>query len=342
MKTCFASGLRLVFKFFLLITAITASAQSRITLVGSGSNLPSPVFAIWIDQFNKLDPGIQVRYLALGTEESLRQISAGTGDFGAGEVPLTEQLSRTYKNALVAIPSVPVGVVPIYNLPGQPELRFTGELMAEIFLGSVKNWNDARIARLNPHEKLPDLPIAVIHRTPGKGSNFILTDFLSKTSSEFRARVGKSASPKWPLGAAVNRGEDMVDKVQATSGAFGYVEEYFAVHAGVGRGAVQNASGEFVLASVSSISAACDNLKSIPKNFAASLANASAAHAYPITSFSWIYLPVSNPNPERRQALAKFLDWVLGTGQDVARDHGYAILPAEVAGKARESVAQLQ
>ncbi|PYY08515.1 MAG: hypothetical protein DMG69_14900 [Acidobacteria bacterium] len=187
----------------------------------------------------------------------MKQVSEGCGDFGGGEVPLTREQTRSAKVTLGQIPTVLVGIVPIYNLAGGPELNFSGELLANIFLGNIKSWKDPRIAKLNPGITLPDLPIAIVHRTPGRGSNYIFSDFLSKTSSEFRSKIGKSPSPKWRLGADPNRGEDMVEKVAATAGAIGYVEVDFARRSDIGYGKVQNAAGHFIKATSASIAAAC-------------------------------------------------------------------------------------
>jgi len=176
------------------------AAQERIVIVGSGSNVPVHLYQAWTREFNAANERVQVRYLPLGTSQSVRQISQGIGDFGGGEILLTDAEMHGSKISLLAIPVVLVGLVPIYNLPGNPELNFSGDLLAQIYLGIVKNWKDPRIVKLNPKVELPDLPIRVVHRSPGKGSNYIFTAFLSKTSSQFRTEVGKSPSPHWPLG----------------------------------------------------------------------------------------------------------------------------------------------
>jgi phosphate transport system substrate-binding protein len=317
----------------------TAQAQDKIMLVGSGSNVPLRLYQAWIDEFNKKDPGVQVQYLALGTSQSIKQVSGGSGDFGGGEIPLSNEQMRGGKVKLAQIPTVLVGIVPVYNLPAKPDLDFSGELLAQIYLGVVKNWKDPKIAELNPDVKLPDLPIHVVHRSAGKGSNYIFTDFLSKTSSDFRNRVGKSASPKWPLGADANRGEDMVEKVASIRGAIGYVEVNFVRNAAIGYGRVQNAAGHFVRATPESIDAACRaGTKSSPGNLQVSITNASGKESYPISSFTWIYVPVSGISPVRRHALKAFLEWSLRDGQRIAKDMGYATLPDKVHADARSAV----
>lgn len=334
----------LVTSWFIALSLLVApvKAQNRVSIVGSGSNVPSHLYAAWIDEFNKKNANIQVRYLSMSTVEGIRQISEGSGDFAAGEIPLIQEQMHGPKVSLAQVPTVLVGIVPIYKLPGNPELNFSGRVLAQIYLGTIKNWKDPRIAKLNPGAGMPDLPIEVVHRTGGKGSNYIFTDFLSKASPDFRSQVGKDASPKWPLGAEANRGEDMVEKVGSTPGAIGYVELNFARRSDIGYGNVQNAAGRFVRAAPASITAACVALqKSIPKDFGISLTNAPGKESYPISSFTWLYIPSSGAATERSRALGQFLNWALEQGQVMAQGMGYAILPAGVLSKARRAVGAL-
>jgi phosphate transport system substrate-binding protein len=187
--------------------------------------------------------------------------------------------------------------------------------------------------------ELPDLPIAVVHRSSGKGSNYILTDFLSKTSAEWKSRIGKSASPSWPLGIETNRSEDMVTKVSTTPGAIGYVELNYAKRKDIGYGSVQNAAGRFVRATPASIAAACAaNEKNVQADFALSLTNAEGKESYPLVSFTRIYVATSGMDPARRQALKEFWNWALTDGQETASSLGYTVLPAGIATKARETL----
>lgn len=323
----------------LFLFAAPNVTQSKISLVGSGSNVPINLYTAWTDEFNKKNTSIQVRYLSMSTMEGIRQISEGSGDFAAGEVPLSHEQMHGGKVTLMQIPMVLVGIVPVYNLPGTPDLYFSGEVLAEIYLGKVKNWKDPRIAKLNPGANLPDLAIQVVHRTPGKGSNYIFTDFLSKASPEFRNEVGKSPSPKWPVGTDANRGEDMVEKVGTTPGAIGYVELNFARRSDIGYGSVQNSSGRFVRATPETITSACMALeKSIPVDFGVSMTEAPGKESYPIASFTWIYVPASGAQAERSRAVKEFLTWGLADGQNMARSMGYATLPSAVLAKAKSTL----
>jgi phosphate transport system substrate-binding protein len=320
-----------------------AVAQDTIVLVGSGSNVPLYLYDAWTREFNQHNTGVQVRYLPLGTAEGIKQISHGVGDFGGGEVPLSDEQIHGAGIRLISLPAVLVGIVPVYNLPGNPQLNFSGELLGEIYLGSVRNWQDSRIAKLNPGVTLPNLPLKVVHRSPGKGSNYIFTDFLSKTNSQFRAQVGKSPSPRWPLGTDAERGQDMVQAIAETAGSIGYVEASFARVSGIGYGRVQNASGIFVNATPASISGACAALEhSMPDDFRLDMTNAPGADSYPLASFSWIYVPASGIAAARRKALTDFLNWSLADGQKIAAKIGYAPLPDDIVAKARAAVRSLR
>jgi phosphate transport system substrate-binding protein len=315
-------------------------AQDNVVfLVGSGSNVPAPLFDKWAEAYNERKFSTQLRYLPIGTNEGIEEISHGSGDFGAGEVPLTaEQRAR---GKLTEVPSILIGIVPVYNLPQlHAELRFSGELLAEVFLGRVKTWSAPEVARLNPGVKLPDLPIRVVYRPAGKGSNYVFTDFLSKTSARFRAQIGVSPSPHWPVGVPAERNSDVIDKVKEATGSIGYVEYQYAARAGVPYGLVQNASGRFVKASPDSITAACTSVEA-PQwdKFAASLTNASGAESYPIASFTFLYLRTASHDPQRRAALDDLLNWIFDDGELLAHQEGYSELPPALLHKVKTRVA---
>jgi phosphate transport system substrate-binding protein len=301
-------------------------AQDQITLVGSGGSSPVPVFRGWAAEFSKQKPGIKMEYLVLGTSNSIDQISRGSGDFGAGDTALTPE--QRAKGSLVEFPVMLIGVVPIYNLPGPPqELKFSGEVLAAIYLGHIKNWNAPQIAKLNPGATLPDVPIKVVYRTAGKGTSFIFTDFLSKASPRFREQVGASIAPHWPVGSATERSSDMADRVKSEPGSIGYVELQYARDNNIPFGLVQNAAGKFVKASAETMSAACSAIEAPQWNkFSTSLTNAPGANSYPITSFSWIYIRTSAENARRRAALFDLLNWTYSRGQQMMLS-GYAALP---------------
>src|SRR5580700_8645679 len=257
--------------FVVMLCAIATSAQNSIVLVGSGSSVPAPLYNRWTQEYHKSTA--QMRYLPIGTGEGIKQISHGAGDFAAGEAQLTEKERK--EDGLVELPVVLIGIVPIYNLPDvHQELRLSGEVLAGIFLGDVKVWNALQIAKLNPGMDLPSLPIQVVNRPAGKGSNYVFTEFLSKASAKFRAEVGTTPSPKWPVGTPAERSSDMADKVKNNPGSIGFVEYQYAVKGNISYAAVLNAAGKFVKVSEKSIVAACEAAEA-PRwtNFSASLTN---------------------------------------------------------------------
>lgn len=344
-----SSGHKFVVCLLLLISALFcglgANCQSAIAVVGSGSNLPTPLYSHWTEEYNKLGSKVQVRYLSTGTVKGMEDISRGVGDFAAGEVPMNdEQLSAAHTHIL-QVPTVLVAIVPIYHVPGvQGNLHFSGPLLADIFLGEIKHWDDPKIKELNPSQSLPHLEISIVHRTEGKGSNYIFTDFLSKTSPKWRSQIGKTPSPAWPSGASASRGEDMMEKVKNTSGAIGYVELGFTEQDhSVGVGLVENAAGKFINATQASIAAAYHGAeKSIPADFRASLTNAPGPGSYPIISFTWLYIPESSSDPQRTKALVSFVEWALTTGQESAENHGYTPLPSSLTAKVLAKVHTVQ
>ena len=210
----------------------------------------------------------------------------------------------------------------------QGELHFSGELLAEIFLGQIKNWNSPAIAKLNPKVSLPDLPIKVVHRPAGKGSNYVFTEFLSKSSTRFKSEIGTSPSPKRPVGDSAERSADMADKVKGQSGAIGYVEAQYAIKAQILYGSVLNEAGHYIKGNDKSITAACKAVESPGwDRFSASLVNAPGADSYPITSFTWFYLRTKGGDPGRVSAMHDLLGWMYTEGQAIADREGYSELP---------------
>ncbi|MBZ5528142.1 MAG: phosphate ABC transporter substrate-binding protein PstS [Acidobacteriia bacterium] len=319
------------------------AAQEAVSLAGSGSNLAGSLYFAWTAQFEKLHPAVKVRYLPLGTSASIKEIREGKGDFGGGEIPLTASQKHSGTSSLTQFPTILVAIAPIYKLPGNPELRFSGELLAKIYLGIIRNWKDPLIARLNPDVSLPNLPITVVHLSGVKGSNYILADFLSKTSPDWKSRIGKTASPDWPVGLEINRSEAMVTKVSATPGAIGYVEFAYAKSKNVGYASVQNAAGLFVKPTPAAIAAACTaSDKYIPEDLGASLTNAPGKESYPLASFTWIYVPAQGLDPARSRALKDFWIWTLADGQEIATSLGFTPLPPAIASRSKQALLSIK
>jgi phosphate transport system substrate-binding protein len=315
----------------MLVPAITP-AQDSTTLVVTGSSMPEPLYQVWNDTYHKQMPSVQIRYLPGGTADSIHNVLAGTGDFGGGDAPIPEKELHASGSNILELPTVLIGIVVVYNFPGaRGEMKFTGPVLASIFLGKIKNWNDPAIAKLNPGLALPDLPIQVLHRTEGKGSNYIFSDYLSKVSPEFLATAGRGESPKWPVGASFKRSQDLLEKAKVTPGAIGYTELNLAAKSGLHIASVKNAAGEFVAPSTKSIAAAATATGSkINGDFGVSLTNAPGKDSYPISSFTWFYVPTTSKDPQRSRAIADYLHWAYTSGQHLAQEEGYAPLPEDV------------
>jgi len=316
-----------------------AQAPTSMVLVTTGSSLPEPLYLAWGDEYHKRRPDVQIRYLPEGTGESSREILAGVGDMGGGDAPTPEKELKSTAVPVLELPSVLIGIVIVYNVPGVTgELRLSGPVLADVFLGKTKLWSDSAIVKLNPTLSLPAKPIQVIHRTEGKGSNYILSDYLCKVSPEFLVKLGRGESPKWPVGMSAGRSVDMSEKVRATPWSIGYTELNLAERASLRKARIRNAAGEFVMPTTESIAAAASESK-LKSDFRVSLTNAPGKASYPISSFTWLYVPVKAKDPERGRAVAEYLKWIYGDGQSVARDRGYATLPKDVLAKVTASAA---
>jgi len=231
----------------LTILSADSLAQTQMVLVTTGSTMPQPLYVLWGDEYHKLHPETQLRYLPVGTGESAKNILSGAGDLGGGDAPIPEEQLKGAAHPAVELPSVLVGIAVFYNVPGTAtSIRLSGPVLANIYLGKTTSWSDPEIAKLNPDGKLPNLSIKVLHRTDGKGSNYIFSDFLSKLSPEFRAKVGTSVSPKWPVGAAFSRCQDLLADAAKTAGSIGYAELRCGEGSGLSIARIRNAAGEFV------------------------------------------------------------------------------------------------
>ena len=315
-----------------LCAALFAAEPQGVVLVGAGSSVPLPLYRKWADLYNQNNKTVQLQYVALGTVEGIAQITHGTSDFGAGEVPLTAEQRRI--GNLTELPVVLIGIVPIYNLPNIQNLRLSGDVLAEVYLGHISHWNDPAIVKLNPGTSLPNLPIRVIYRPAGKGSNYVFTEYLSKVNPKFRDQIGRSASPKWPVGQPAERSSDMADKVKSTPGSLGYVELQYADDNQITHASVLNAAGKFVKATAASITAACVAVEAPAwDKLAGSLTNAPGADSYPISSFTWLYVRPSARDQRRTTALVGLLNWAYSDGQSIAIQEGYSDLPKPLVAK---------
>ena len=333
-------------KFLIILTGCLcvagfAAEPQGVVLVGAGSSVPLPLYRKWADLYNENNKTVQLQYLPLGTIEGITQITHGTSDFGAGEVPLTVEQRRL--GNLTELPVVLIGIVPIYNLPNIQNLRLSGDVLAQVYLGHISQWNDPAIVKLNPGTALPNLPIRVIYRPAGKGSNYVFTEYLSKVNAKFRDQIGRSASPKWPVGQSAERSSDMADKVKGTPGSLGYVELQYADDNQITHASVLNAAGKFVKATAASITASCAAVEAPGwDKLAASLTNPPGADSYPISSFTFLYVRPSARDQRRTTALVGLLNWAYSDGQSIAIQEGYSDLPKPLVAKVLAKVSAMQ
>jgi phosphate transport system substrate-binding protein len=258
-----------------LCLALAIPAVAQTTLNGAGATFPYPMYSKWFNEYHNAHPDIQINYQSIGSGGGIRQVLAGTVDFGASDGPMSDEQLAQSKVKILHVPTVLGAVVPAYNVPGvSGEVKFTPDVLAGIFLGKITNWNDKAIAAANPGVKFPDQPIIVVHRSDGSGTTYIFTDYLSKISSEWAGGPGKGTSIKWPVGLGGKGNEGVAGVVRQMQGAIGYVELIYAVQNKIPYGSVKNASGEFVKASLESVTAAAASVKSMPADFRVSITNA--------------------------------------------------------------------
>jgi phosphate transport system substrate-binding protein len=310
-------------------TGAALRAQTQIN--GAGATFPYPIYSKWFAEYNKLHSEVAINYQSIGSGGGIRQLTNQTVFFGATDAPMTPEQMQGAPGKILHLPTVLGAVVPIYNLEVKGELKFSGAVLADIFLGKITKWNDPAIAKLNSGTTLPDTDITVVHRSEGSGTTYIFVDFLGKTSPEWKQKVGVAASVNWPVGLGGKGNEGVTGLVRQTPGSIGYVELIYALQNKIDYGAVQNANGEFVRASVQAVTAAAAAaVKAMPPDFRVSITNAPGKGVYPISSFTWMLLYESPKDKAQGKIMVEFMKWALTDGQKFASDLGYAPLPAEI------------
>lgn len=324
-------------------SAAPAPAPSALLLNAAGATFPYPIYSKWFTEYNRLHPDIQINYNSIGSGGGIRQLQAGTVDFGASDPPMSDDEMRQNKVPVLHFPTVLGAVVPTYNIEGvTQELNFTGQVLADIFLGKITKWNDPALASLNKGVKLPEADIVVVHRSDGSGTSFVWTDFLSKVSGEWDTKVGRNKSVNWPVGLGGKGNEGVAGLIKQTPGAIGYVELIYAIQNQIPYGRVKNSSGVFVKADLAGVTAAAaSESKNMPADFRVSITNASGKAAYPICSFTYLLIPSKIDDPVKRNAIKDFLHWMLTDGQNDAEGLSYAKLPKDVVGRELKAIAQI-
>jgi phosphate transport system substrate-binding protein len=325
----------------LLGFASTAFAQGTVLLNAAGATFPYPIYSKWFDVYHSAHPNVQINYQSIGSGGGIRQLQAGTVDFGASDGPMSDEQLAQAKVKVLHFPTVLGAVVPTYNVPGVTgDLSFTQKALAGIYLGQITKWNDPEIVKANPGVKLPGDDIVVVHRSDGSGTSFIFTDFLSKASPDWKAKVGAATSVNWPVGLGGKGNEGVSGLIKQTPGSIGYIELVYAVQNKIDYGKVQNAAGKFVKADLAGVTAAAAGAaKEIPDDFRVSITNAPGPTSYPISSFTWLLIPSHIADPAKENAIKDFLKWMLTDGQNYNEGLSYAKLPKLVVAKETKAIA---
>ncbi|HTU42903.1 MAG TPA: phosphate ABC transporter substrate-binding protein PstS [Candidatus Aquilonibacter sp.] len=329
---------------FCALTLLPLAAQT--TLNAAGATFPYPIYSKWFNEYHNLHSDIQINYQSIGSGGGIRQVTEGTVDFGASDMPMTEaQLKEAQdklKTKVLNLPSVLGAVVPAYNIPGVTgEVKFTPEALADIFLGKISKWNDKALTSVNPGLNLPDKDIIVIHRSDGSGTTFIWTDYLSKVSSDWKNQVGSNTSVKWPIGLGGKGNEGVAGSIRQLQGSIGYVELIYALQNKITFGSVRNAAGVFLKASLEGVTAAAASVPKMPADFRVSITNAPGKDAYPISSFTWLLIPQHSKDAAKAKIIVDFLNWMLTDGQKMTTALSYASLPESVVQKEKQAIKQI-
>jgi len=325
-----------------LALALVIPACAQTTLNGAGATFPYPMYSKWFNEYHNAHPDVQINYQSIGSGGGIRQVLAGTVDFGASDGPMSDEQLAEAKVKIQHIPTVLGAVVPAYNVSGvSGELRFSPQTIADICLGKITSWNDKAIAQDNPDVKLPDRPIVLVHRSDGSGTNYIFTDYLSKISPEWKDKVGKGTSVKWPVGLGAKGNEGVAGMIRQMDGAFGYVELIYAIQNKIPYAAIRNSAGTWLKGSLEGATAAAASVKTMPADYRVSITNAPGKDAYPISSFTWLLIPMQAKDPAKGKIIVDFLHWMLESGEKMTAQLDYAPLPDNVAAKVAETVKQL-
>jgi len=340
--------MKLTMRMFAVTTLLALSGLGVVfaapQINGAGATFPFPIYSKWFSEYNKLHPDIEINYQSLGSGAGIRQLTAQTVFFGATDGPMTNEQLLAAPGRILHFPTVLGAVVPVYNIDGvSAELKFTGPLLADIFLGKITKWNDPAIAKVNPGVSLPGTDINVVHRSDGSGTTYIFCDYLAKVSPEWKKKVGVSTAVNWPVGLGGKGNEGVAGLVKQTPGAIGYVELIYALQSKISYGSVQNLSGAFVRASVDGVTtAAAAAASQMPADFRVSITNAPGATAYPISSFTWLLLYESPKDKQAAKTMVDFMKWALIDGQRYCADLGYAPLPDSVVKLELEAVKKIK
>ena len=323
------------------MVAVGASAQN---ITAAGATFPYPIYNKWFTEYNALHPNVKINYQSIGSGGGIKQTTEGTVDFGASDMPMKDDQLAAAKVKVMHLPTVLGAVVPVYNIPGvSKDLNFSGDAIADIYLGKITKWNDARLVKDNPGAGLPDKEILPVYRSDGSGTTFIFTDYLSKVSPDWKSKVGSDTSVKWPAGVGAKGNEGVAGMVKQSPNSFGYVELIYALQNKMAYGSVKNAAGKFLQGSPEGVTAAAAAAaKTMPADYRVSITNAPGAASYPISSFTYLLIPLQFADSAKAAAMKGFLTWMLQHGESEASSMDYAPLPAQVQTMVKKTIATIK
>jgi phosphate transport system substrate-binding protein len=319
----------------LLAFALSTAQAQKIT--AAGATFPYPIYSKWFSEYSSAHPGVQINYQSIGSGGGIQQVTNGVVDFGASDMPMTDAALSASKVKLIHIPTVLGADVPAFNVTGVSSLRFSPDVLADIFLAKITSWNDPRIAKDNPGVNLPNDKIIVVHRSDGSGTTFIWTDYLSKISQEWASGPGKGTSINWPTGVGGKGNEGVAAQVREFPGSIGYVELIYALQNHIDFGSVRNASGSWVKASIEGVTAAAATAK-IPADYRVSITNAPGADSYPISSFTYLLIPTHPTDMAKEKVIKDMLSWIVNSGEGEVSSLSYAPLPDSLKQKVLQTV----
>src|SRR5437762_501804 len=315
-------------------------SSGEVRLQGAGATFPNPLYQKWISEYGKANTNVKIDYQSIGSGGGIKQIQSRTVDFGASDAPMTDAELKASPAELLHVPTVLGAVVITYNLQGTPRpLHFSPDVIADIFLGKITKWNDARIKADNPDANLPSTDITVVHRAESSGTSFVFTDYLAKVSAEWKEKVGADKSPKWPVGQGGKGNEGVTGQLKQQPNTIGYVELAYAVQNKLPVALVKNASGNFVEPSIDAVTAAAAaSAANTPDDLRVSITNANGSNVYPISSYTYILVYKEQPDALKGKAVIDFVWWGIHDGEKFAMDLQYAPLPDEIVKRAEAKI----
>lgn len=328
----------------LSVLLLSGTARAQLLINGAGSTFGYPIYSKWFDDYTKVDPGTRFNYQSIGSGGGIMMLRNRTVDIGASDAPLNDAQAKAMPAAVLHFPSVMGAVVLMYNLPElkSQRIKLSGPIIANIFLGKISKWSDPAIGILNPGVKFPDEAIQVVHRSDGSGTTYIISDYLSKVSSDWSGQVGRGTSLKWPAGLGGKGSEGVTGLVQQTPGALGYVELTYALTNHIPVAVILNHDGKWIEPTLEGVTAAAAGAsEKMPADFRVSITDAPGPQSYPISSFTWLLVYLQQTDHAKGQAIVNFIKWALTDGQKDAAPLNYAPLPPAVVSKELAALRQI-